>query len=1231
MRKLVTYAVVAATIVWSLGLAAVVPASAAYTPTSGDLVKTASDSAVYYIDADGNRNLFVNAVTFWSWYSGDWSDIMSGNETKSVMTISQEDFDGLNVNGNVTVRAGSRLIKFQNSPRVYAVTPGAELREIASSGGDDSVAKALYGDNYSVVTIQNGFEGNYTKGSALTTSSSLPDGSLVKYEGSEDIYYIQDGEKRVIEGDAFLANAFMDSAVTTIPSSMTYNTGSSIVDMEAEISAIDGASSGPVGPAGTLSVSLSSMTPASTTYIKNTARSAFLVVDFSNNGSTDVTVDSMKVERGGLAVDADFSSLSAYEDSILGAQIGLNKTLNSDHTVTFGDDFVVKAGTVKKVVFTGNIASGANAGDIPKLGLVSAALKGGSTLSGLGSTIWGNDFGINTSITVAAVAVAAGSSNPSTDTAPKVGDTDVEIAEVKVTNGTGSTYDDVQVESMVFKQAGTVSDSDVEMYDLVDSSTGVVVASAPQIDKYVTFVFGTPILVEEGKNESFMVRAREINDGSSRTIQLDIFRNTDLVAKDILNGAYVTPTFPASSQPYLDNTTSQTIGNGTVKIEASSTFNAANIPENQSGVQVAEWLFTVKGEAVDITQIAALLTTSLSSADRTDITNAQFFNVDTDASLTGASDIAATFGVTSTDTISLDVGVHKIGLKADLSADFTNNDTIRGGITAANLTVTGQVTGNDITPTPSAENLSSVQTIKTAKLDISVSINPPAQNVIRGDEVVAANVVLDASASGDDLRITQLKTDLHTTTMSPDEITSLTLWDGNTQLATSNDPEPTSTSAGASVSTTWTLVSAVDVTAGTVKTLTVKATTAGSTSANDIFSVGAGLGGAATVKDSEGEDVTGTYTYSAGQNMTVQTTGTLTLTRTDEMTDGMLTGNSTGLSVGTFSASAIYGDVDIEKMYVTMTAANSGGTDELTAVYLYDGATLIATASLTSSNQATVLFNMESSPLTVGVNSSKDLTIKVDTAAINNDGAATTAVANSGFAPSIASTDVTAKTNGNTATITSATLTFPTYRVLRSVPTVTIASSGDSLTANGEYDLADVTISADAKGPIGLYKMTFKVTTTTVTNSDYTVYEGNTLVATEDATATHGINKSYVDGSYQLLEVYFNLGGAIGGRLRQITAGTSKTYTLKASVTGYTSNVSNGVSVSMAGDAADDASTYYASATGIDALDNDDFIWSDLSYGNTSTTATTTTQWLNGFEIDSSGGLVGTTSSAKSI
>lgn len=142
----------------------------------GDLIKTAKDSAVYYIDASGRRNLFVNGVTFWTWYSGSWSNLNYKGLKKTLKVITQAEFDALAIGKNITVNPGAKLIKFQNSPRVYAVTLGRVLKEVVSSSGNDAAAKALYGTEYKykVITIQNGFEGDYTRGEALTANSTAP-------------------------------------------------------------------------------------------------------------------------------------------------------------------------------------------------------------------------------------------------------------------------------------------------------------------------------------------------------------------------------------------------------------------------------------------------------------------------------------------------------------------------------------------------------------------------------------------------------------------------------------------------------------------------------------------------------------------------------------------------------------------------------------------------------------------------------------------------------------------------------------------------------------------------------------------------------------------------------------------------------------------------------------------------------------------------------------------------
>ncbi|MFH1890257.1 MAG: hypothetical protein ABIJ91_01680 [Candidatus Kuenenbacteria bacterium] len=1212
-----------------LTMAAGVFTSSARAASDGDLIKMDGYPAVYYLNG-GKRYVFPNAKTYNTWYS-DFS---------GVVTISQSEMETYPLGGNVTYRPGTRLVKIQTVPTVYSVEPNGALRSILSEAN----AIALYGSVWNTIIddVPDAFFVNYTVGDDLV-EGKYPTGTITKEEGAATTYYIDGDDKRPIAtGDAFDANNLNWSYLVTASDLSGYSDGTSISGAETGLTTVAGSGGGAVVD-GSVTVALASDTaPAGNTYMESQARASFLTVNVTNGSSADVTIDSVTIERGGYALNADFASVALFEDSVTGSQVGLNKTFNSDNRATVGDDVVVKAGTTKKLIVAGNMAADPTlTASTPKLGIYAMVLKAGATLNGT-LPIWGNIMTLNTSVVIASATVDAGGSNPTADNTPKVGDLNEELTQIKITNGSASEV--IQVEKFIYKQAGTVADSDILSYSLYDSDDGTKLASAPQVDKYIEFdLKSSPVIIGKSKNKEFMVKADEINGGSSRTIQLDIYRNTDVVVKGNTYNAYVIPTFPATSQPYFNHTIDQTIGNGSLKVEPDATFVAQNIAGGKSDTQLGQWLFTIKGEGVDITNIEALLTVS-GTGNMDNITSAVFYNVETGAGLTGA--VAATGGtgqtggVTSTDTISLPVGIHKIGIKATLNSDFANNTTIIASIDPdTGLTTTGVVTGNGITETPASYQNSATLTVKAASMQVSASTNPAPATIIRGtNELEVANIQLDASASGDELTITQLKTVIHPIGMNAAELSNLKLWDGTAEVTLSNDPDPTLTTAGTAapvgeVTTTWSLSPALKIAKGTVKVLKITANIASTPSADETFAFGFQSGCTATTKDSEGVSVTPTYAYSDGQTMTVQTAGSLTLTRSDELENGFLAGSTNGLTLGKFKAKALYEDAKLEKVYVdfaTASITNAGGTDEITALYLYDGATQVASATITSSNARTLLFNMDAVPYTVPVNTEKELTLKADTGAVDKSGGATNASPLEGFTPTILSASMTVKgASGNAVTPTSATLTFPSYVLVKSKPTVTIASTGDSVTANSNYDLIDVTVAADSKGPVGIYKMTFRVATTTVTVDSFEMYEGTTLVSTESSTAATGVLQTLFDANgYDLLEVYFNSGGTLGGRMREVAAGSSKTYTLKGTVTGYTSNVSNSVSTSMTGDDALAATTYTLNAVAVDATDDDDFIWSDLSYGNTSTTATTTAEWMNGYLVD---GLLTTTSSAKSI
>jgi len=208
-------------IFWSLVVLAAVftltlPAQAVYIPMSSDLIKTTSSPAVYIVDDNLKRHLFSNEATFWTWYSGGWAN-------QKVKLISQDDFDMLDSGKNITVRAGTNLIQFDNSNKVYAVTPGGVLCEV----------RALYGSDWQdrIIKIQASFETDYVRDNSCTIISTgkLPDSSLIQYVNSSDIWYISGGQKRKASPEGFKANGFKQSAIVkNIPTTMTYGSGKAI-------------------------------------------------------------------------------------------------------------------------------------------------------------------------------------------------------------------------------------------------------------------------------------------------------------------------------------------------------------------------------------------------------------------------------------------------------------------------------------------------------------------------------------------------------------------------------------------------------------------------------------------------------------------------------------------------------------------------------------------------------------------------------------------------------------------------------------------------------------------------------------------------------------------------------------------------------------------------------------------------------------------------------------------
>ncbi|MBU4360947.1 hypothetical protein KKA66_03830, partial [Patescibacteria group bacterium] len=763
MKKLLTLGLLVASTVWMVGLAAIiaVPVQAA---SAGDLIKVSTSKAVYYLGEDSKRYIFPNQATYMTWYS-DFS---------GVQTISQSEIEGMTIGGNVTFRPGTKLIKFPTVAKVYAVEPGGVLRHVTS----EAIATSLYGAEWynevGEVPEENFIA--YTEGSDIT-DATYPTGTLVQEQGGSTIYYIEDGEKRpVADETAFNANLFSWGDVLTASSLAAYTAGTSITGAEGAIANIDGATATtPVTSTGTLTVSLASDTPSSTTVVKNAMWVHFTKVNFTASGG-DVEVDSVQLKRMGLAQDSNLANVYMI-DAVTNEMLGTEKTLSSTHSAYVTNDFTVSNGTTKSFYLAATMHSTLQAGEMASLAVREVNVKGDASVSGT-LPLNGNEMTMNNTIAIGTATIIDGNL-ASTATKP-VGTTNYTFSSVKITiNST----EDAQLEKIRFYQSGTAADADVANLDLLVDGTTLGTVAEPN-DKYVDFdLSSSPYTITKGQNKTFELKG-DIKDGSSRTIDFEIYNKADVLVKGKTYGFYINPTWSpvTTSAPYWANAYPTTVSTGTLTV-SKSTLDVTNIAEGATQQNLGAFYFNAQGENIIITQVVFGLTTSSS------VTSALVSNVTVydENGVVVAGPVDPTSGsdpdtITLTDTFTALSGIHVYTVKGDLDSNFTADDTIRLDFTNgpdADITAKGDITGNTVTPAPTSLISGDTVTVKVADLNVSTSSSPAAQTVTAGTSgYVFANFVLDATQSGEDVKVTQLKL-THTTSAAGihDNITGISLCD----------------------------------------------------------------------------------------------------------------------------------------------------------------------------------------------------------------------------------------------------------------------------------------------------------------------------------------------------------------------------------------------------------------------------------------------------------------------
>ncbi|MFH1947491.1 MAG: hypothetical protein ABIJ23_05055 [Candidatus Magasanikbacteria bacterium] len=513
-KKIFTMSVVTMTIMWSVGIAALVPMVAVAADEcpelqAGDLFKVPGNSAVYFLNADMERMYFPNSEVYHTWYA----DFLGVDEIPNACV---DAYPAPSVAPyGVNYRPGSRMVKVEISPSVYVVEPGNKKTKI----GSEEVATALYGANWAskVRDIADVYWPNFAAEGAELTEAALHDGMVVTVDGTAN-YAVVEGMLYAVDGDASDVQTVSEALFGTLSIADTTVTGASLMANPAqkgasEVVPVEDTETPVV--AGNLTVSLSANTPNAGNVVIAVDNVVFGKYILKAGADADVIVNSVKIGRQGLGATADFTSITLYDGT---TKLGSTRTSwHSDGYMTYNisGGWTIPAGTSKEITIAGKLA---NAGKYNSLGILDVSVGSGTVT---GAPVYGNQM-VGVDVTVGGVTIIGVGSVLSKN----IGSTDVNLAKFKLSV---DSIENAKFNSITLKNKAATSnaadDNLANMY--LYKGTTLLAGPVSMVSDKITFVLDESYPIDKSKNETFTVKGDIVN-GVNNTVEFVLDSTTDL-------------------------------------------------------------------------------------------------------------------------------------------------------------------------------------------------------------------------------------------------------------------------------------------------------------------------------------------------------------------------------------------------------------------------------------------------------------------------------------------------------------------------------------------------------------------------------------------------------------------------------------------------------------------------------------------------------------------------------
>ncbi|HYE22065.1 MAG TPA: hypothetical protein VD998_00565, partial [Verrucomicrobiae bacterium] len=453
----------------------------------------------------------------------------------------------------------------------------------------------------------------------------------------------------------------------------------------------------------------------------------------------------------------------------------------------------------------------------------------------------------------------------------------------------------------------------------------------------------------------------------------------------------------------------------------------------------------------------------------------------------------------------------------------------------------------DIVPSPTGADLGgNAQTVRVAALTVGLAGTPTSQSFVKGATMVPAAGINFSAGTAKSLNVSSVTLtgliDANNDATGAvgveggvnvsDDVTAVSLWDGTTQVGTTQSPAVT-TGLVQFTNLNW------NIPAGTTKTLVVKINTSSSTGAPDRVKFGIAASNV-TASDADGNNVTATglpvnqdTNFANGTAITIVSAGTVTVanapTEIDVTDNHIVIAGQSDVTMAKYRFTAANEELRVARLRVSVPTAN---LDEVSSVSLYDGSTRIS-GPVTPNASGIADFNTISPDFVIPKDGSKVITVKVNlnTISAGADSGADFAVTLEGGS---ANENFEVRGTGSSSTLLSTMAAdiagSGTMLVRKTKPTFAVQSLPSSVLSTGTKVIYKFSVTASSEEQVSLKQLHFDITA-----SNAGAFTANTIALREAGTSTNIASTSTNGVSTSTGKVAFT-------SEQVVAAGSTKTY-----------------------------------------------------------------------------------------